>query len=116
LSDLAVLPGPQPPSREWKDNEGKPIIFDGDDLNDSLLSRGPGKRDSFIIFASQVFSSVRVKNFKALLTAKDTWLGPSKPLKVFAAYDLWWDPGEQFDIAFNGAAPTGGNQTSPGRY
>jgi arylsulfatase A-like enzyme len=113
---IAALIGEQPPPRQWKDNEGKPIIFDGVDLSDSLLSRGPGKRDSFIFFASQVFSGVRVKNFKALLTAKDTWLGPSKPLKVFAIYDLWWDPGEQFDIAFNGAAPTGGNQTSPGRY
>jgi arylsulfatase len=37
-------------------------------------------------------------------------------LKAFAVYDLYWDPREQFDIAFNGAMPTGGNQTSPGRY
>ena len=51
--------GEQPPPREWKDNEGKPIIFDGVDLSDSLLSRGPGKRDSFIFFASQVFSGVQ---------------------------------------------------------
>jgi arylsulfatase len=37
-------------------------------------------------------------------------------MKAFSIYDLWWDPGEQYDMAFNGAAPTGGNQTSPGRY
>jgi hypothetical protein len=28
-----------------KDNKGKPIIFDGIDLSDSLLGTGPGKRD-----------------------------------------------------------------------
>jgi hypothetical protein len=48
--------------------------------------------------------------------AKDTWLGADKTLRAPAFYDLFWDPGEQYDIAFNGAAPTGGNQTSPGRY
>ena len=69
-----------------------------------------------IYFAAQSFGALRVKNFKMVLTAKDTWLGPTKPLKAFAIYDLWWDPAEQYDIAFNGAAPTGGNQTSPGRY
>ena len=32
-------------------------------------------------------------------------------------YDLWWDPGEQYDIVFNGAAPTRGDfKSSPGRY
>jgi len=112
---FAALIGLQPPTHEWKDNQGKPIIFDGIDLTDSLLGKGPGKRNSFIFFSSQVFGGIRVKNFKGLLTAKDTWLGPSRPLKVFAIYDLRWDPGEQFDIAFNGAMPTGGNQTSPGR-
>ena len=34
-----------------------------------------------------------------------------------ALYDLWWDPGENYDIVFNGAAPTRGDfKTSPGRY
>jgi arylsulfatase len=38
-------------------------------------------------------------------------------LKIPALYDLWWDPGEQYDIVFNGAAPTAGElKTSPGRY
>jgi arylsulfatase A-like enzyme len=113
---FAALIGQQPPPHDWKDNEGKPIIFDGIDLSDSLLGKGPGKRENFLFFTSQVFAGVRVKNFKGLLTAKDTWLGPSRPLKAFAVYDLYWDPREQFDMAFNGAMPTGGNQTSPGRY
>ena len=58
-----------------------------------------------------------MKNFKTLYTAKDTWLGPELSLKIPALYDLWWDPGEQYDIVFNGAAPTRGElKTSPGRY
>jgi hypothetical protein len=35
------------------------------DLSDSLLGKGPSKRDSFIFFSSQVFGGVRVKNFMA---------------------------------------------------
>lgn len=113
---VATLAGLKAPTHEWKDNNGKPIIFDGIDLSESLLGTGPGKRENFVFFAGQTFGGVRVKNFKALLTAKDTWLGSPKPLKVAALYDLYWDPGEQFDMTFNGAAPTGGNQTSPGRF
>ena len=113
---FAALIGEQPPPYEWKDNDGKPIIFDGIDLSASLLGKGPGKRASFIYFSGQTFGGVRVNNFKALYTAQDTWLGPPRPLKAPAIYDLQWDPREQFDIAFNGAMPTGGNQTSPGRY
>jgi hypothetical protein len=41
--------------------------------------------------------------------------GPDRPLRVPAVYNLLWDPGEQYDMDFNGAAPTGGSQTSPGR-
>ncbi|HEY9520273.1 MAG TPA: hypothetical protein VIQ39_01885 [Methyloceanibacter sp.] len=46
---------------------------------------------------------IRVKNYKALYTAKDTWLGQEQSLKIPALYDLWWDPGENCDIVFNGA-------------
>ena len=113
---IASIAGLPVPAHEWTDNNGKPIIFDGLDLSDTLLSRGPGKRDNFIYFASQSFAGVRVKNFKGLDTAKDTWLGPTQNMKVFAIYDLRWDPGEQYDMTFNGAAPTNGHATSPGRY
>jgi arylsulfatase len=38
-------------------------------------------------------------------------------LKPPAIYDLFQDPGEQYDIIFNGAAPTRGDlKSSPGRY
>jgi arylsulfatase len=113
---LARLIGQPVPTHEWKDNNGKSIIFDGVDLSDSLLQKGPGKRNSMVYFAGQMFGGVRVKNFKFLYTAKDTWLGWDRTLRAPAIYDLRWDPGEQYDMAFNGAAPTHGNQTSPGRY
>jgi arylsulfatase len=113
---FARLAGAEPPPRDWKDNNGRPIIFDGIDLTDSLLGKGPGKRDSMIYFNDQTFGGIRVKNYKMLFTAKDTWLGPELPLKIPAVYNLWWDPGEQYDMTFNGAAPTRGVNTSPGRY
>jgi hypothetical protein len=106
---VARLAGLEVPPREWTDNAGNPIIFDGIDLSDSLLGRGPGARDDFFYFDAQEFGGLRVKNYKMVFTAKDTWLGPQKSLKLPALYNLWWDPAEQYDIVFNGAAPTGGN-------
>jgi len=69
---FAKLAGLEPPPHDWKDNDGNPIIFDGIDLSESLLGTRPGKRDNFIYFNDQSFGGVRVKNFKALYTAKDT--------------------------------------------
>ncbi len=66
-----------------------------------MLGTGPGKREAFIYFNDQSFGGVRVKNFKTFYNAKDTWLGPELNLKIPALYDLWWDPGEQYDIVFN---------------
>jgi len=78
---------------------------------------GPGKRETFIYINDQTFGGVRLKNFKALWTAKDTWLGPDLFMKIPAIYDLRWDPGEQYDMTFNGAAPTRGDlKSSPGRF
>lgn len=84
---LARLIGQPVPTREWKDNKGKSIIFDGIDLSESLLQKGPGKRNSMIYFAGQMFGGVRVKNFKFLYTAKDTWLGWDRTLRAPAIYD-----------------------------
>ena len=77
----------------------------------------PRKRDTFVFYNDQSFGGIRVKNYKALYTAKDTWLGQEQTLKIPALYDLWWDPGENYDIVINAAAPTRGDfKTSPGRY
>jgi hypothetical protein len=109
------LAGLEAPPHDWEDNDGKPIIFDGIDLSDSLLGTGPGKRDYFIYFNDQSFGGIRVKNYKTLYTAKDTWLGQDQNLKIPALYDL--GSGEPYDIVFNGAAPTRGDfKSSPGRY
>lgn len=110
------LAGGTPPAHEWKDHNGNPIISDGIDLSDSLLSKGPGRREMFAYFNGQTFGGMRVKQYKMLFTAKDTWMGPELPLKFPSLYNLQWDPGEQYDMTFNGAAPTRGLTTSPGRY
>ena len=36
-------------------------------------------------------------------TAKDAWLGPEMNLGLPAIYNLQMDPGEQYDMVFNGA-------------
>lgn len=114
---FAHLAGLEPPPHEWQDNAGKPIIFDGIDQTDYLLGQGPGKRDDFIFYNDNSFGGVRYKQYKFLFTAKDTWLGPRISMDAPAIYNLQWDPGEQYDILFNGAAPTRGDfKTSPGRF
>ena len=115
---FATLAGLTPPPHIWQDNKGQPIVFDGLDNSDYLLGRGPSRRDTMFYYYDQSFGGVRVKNYKFLFTAKDGWLGPSLPLtSAPALYNLLWDPAEQYDITFNGAAPTHGDlRTSPGRF
>jgi arylsulfatase A-like enzyme len=115
---FAGLIGVEPPPHIWEDNDGKPIVFDGLDCSKYLLGQGPSARDTFFYYYDQAFGGVRVQNYKFLFTAKDTWLGPSLPLtSAPSMYNLFWDPGEQYDAVFNGAMPTAGEvQTSPGRF
>lgn len=111
------IAGGNPPTRIWKDNNGKGIIFDGLDNSDHILGKGASKRDHFVFINDLSFGGIRVDNFKLLYSAKDTWLGPELNLSFPAVYNLWWDPGEQYDMIFNGAAPTRGDlRTSPGRF
>lgn len=111
------LVGGVPPNHIWKDNNGKDIVFDGIENGDYILGKGHSNRNSFIYINDLAFGGIRVDNFKVLFTAKDTWLGPELNLALPAVYNLWWDPGESYDIIFNGAAPTRGDlKTSPGRF
>jgi arylsulfatase A-like enzyme len=111
------LAGGTPPNRIFKDNNGKDIVFDGVENSDFILGKGPSNRDHFFYVTDLAFGGLRVNNFKLLYTAKDTWLGPNLNLAFPALYNLWWDPGEQYDAVFNGAAPTRGDlKTSPGRF
>jgi arylsulfatase A-like enzyme len=111
------LAGGTPPTRIFKDNNGKDIVFDGVENTEFILGKGPSNRDHFFYVTDLAFGGLRVNNFKLLYTAKDTWLGPNLNLAFPALYNLWWDPGEQYDAVFNGAAPTRGDlKTSPGRF
>lgn len=111
------LAGGTPPPHLFKDNNGKGIVFDGLDCSDYLLGKGPSRRDHFWYINDLAFGGLRVRNFKILYSAKDTWLGPELNLNFPALYDLWQDPGEQYDMIFNGAAPVRGDlKSSPGRY
>ncbi|MEK6259983.1 MAG: sulfatase-like hydrolase/transferase [Planctomycetota bacterium] len=148
FSALADVPEDQRPKRFWKDNAGKPIIFDGIDQSAYLLNpheysgydqytgfdpkqpkilgnKGPegmqplkpALRQSWVYFADNMFGAVRHKQYKFVFTTKDNWLGPSSQLQSPAVFKLDWDPGEQYDILFNGAAPTVGTmKSSPGRF
>jgi len=52
------------------------------------------KAGPFFYINDLSFGGLRVTNFKALFTAKDTWLGPELNLDFPAIYNLYWDPGE----------------------
>ena len=77
----------------------------------------PALRQSFIFYDDNTFGGVRHKQYKFMFTTKDNWLGPSSQLLSPALFKLDWDPAEQYDILFNGAAPTVGTmKSSPGRF
>jgi hypothetical protein len=62
---------------------------------------------------------VRFDQWKFLFTAKDSWLGPElKITGISSLYNLQMDPGEQYDMIFNGAAPIDARvlSNSPGKY
>ena len=115
---FAGMIGAEAPPHVWQDNDGNGIVFDGIDNSAYVLGKGPSAREEFFYYYDQAFAGLRVENYKFMFTAKDTWLGPTMALtSAPAVYNLFWDPGEQFDVLFNGAMPTAGElKTSPGRF
>jgi arylsulfatase A-like enzyme len=128
---LAAMAGiTPPPTGEWKDNNGKPIYFDG--INNSAYIFGKAKhsaRDSWIYIDGEGFSGARVDiggdpnnsdihiAWKYLWTSKDSWLGSLQPLGgIGSIYNLTMDPYEKYDMAFNGAVSMRNTSTSPGKY
>jgi arylsulfatase len=119
-----------PPYGEWKDNNGKPIYFDSIDNSAYILGKAQhSARKSWIYVNGEYLNAVRADvsgdpnepwvniAWKYMWTAKDEWLGPTANLgSVGAIYNLTMDPFEKYDMVFNGAAPTRGMTTSPGRY
>jgi arylsulfatase len=116
----AAMAGLTPPAKgEMKDNEGKPIYFDGIDNSAYVLGKSKeSARQTWIYIEGTDFLAVRYQQWKFMWTAKDTWLGPKMDLGgLCAMYNLQMDPGENYDMIFNGAAMTRGDfKTSPGRY
>ena len=130
-STLAAMAGITPPPHgEWKGNDGKPIYFDSIDNSAYILGKSPhSARRSWIFINGEYLNAIRADiggdpnepcvsiAWKFLWTAKESWLGPSMNLgSIPAVYNLTMDPYEKYDMIFNGAAPTRGTTTSPGRY
>jgi arylsulfatase len=128
---LATLVGlTPPPTGEWKDNDGKPIYFDGIDNSEYVLGKSKhSKRDSWIYIDGEAFGGARFDiggdpnnpdlriAWKYLWTAKDSWLGAKQDLGgIGSLYNLTMDPYERYDMTFNGAMSMRNTTTSPGRY
>ena len=119
-----------PPTGEWKDNNGKPIYFDGIDNSSYVTGKSASSaRNSFFYIDGEAFGGIRVDiggypenpdlkiAWKYLWTAKDTWLGPEQTLGgIGAVYNLTMDPYEKYDMAFNGAVSYRALSSSPGKY
>jgi len=108
-----------PSNGEWKGNDGNPIYFDG--IDNSAYVMGMAKqsaRTEMVFIGGTSFQAVRWNQWKIHFTTKDAWLGPELKLGLPALYNLQMDPGEQYDMIFNGAAPRvlGFISTSQGRY
>lgn len=134
---LAAMAGLTPPPHgEWKDNDGKPIYFDGIDQSRRIMSMGqfadadgdgngnhdPGRvpppRTNWAYMRGLDLQAVRYMQWKWTWSAQDAWLGPKMDLSLPAIYNLDMDPGESYDMTFNGAAPKVADVigTSPGRW
>ena len=119
-----------PPHGEWKDNNGKPIYFDG--IDNTAYVTGKAKhsaRNGWIYTDGEKFLGMRADvggdpenpdlkiAWKMLYTSKDTWLGPELNLgAIGSTYNLTMDPYEKYDMTFNGAVAVRNPTSSPGRY
>ena len=119
-----------PPQGEMKDNNGKPIYFDGIDNSAYITGKTlHSARASWIYVDGETFQGARADigddpetpwlriAWKILFTSKDTWLGPTLNLgAIGSTYNLTMDPFEKYDMTFNGAVATRNPTSSPGRY
>jgi arylsulfatase A-like enzyme len=113
FANLAGVPLPE------NDRDGKPIIFDSDDMTPVLLGTGKSKRDSWFYFTENELTpgAVRAGRFKAVFNIRGDdgqatgglavdsnlgWKGPEKYVAtVPQVFDLWADPQERYDIFMN---------------
>jgi arylsulfatase A-like enzyme len=101
------------------DREGKPIIFDSEDMTPVLLGTGKSKRNTWFYFTENELTpgAVRSGRFKAVFNIRGDdgqatgglavdsnlgWKGPEKYVAtVPQVFDLWGDPQERYDIFMN---------------
>jgi len=116
MATFANLAGATLPTN---DREGKPIIFDSEDMTPVLLGTGKSKRDSWFYFTENELTpgAVRSGRFKAVFNIRGDdgqatgglavdsnlgWKGPEKYVAtVPQVFDLWSDPQERYDIFMN---------------
>jgi len=101
------------------DREGKPIIFDSNDMSPVLFGTGKSERKSWFYFTENELTpgAARVGNYKAVFNLRGDdgaktgglavdsnlgWKGPeSYTATVPQVFDLWQDPQERYDIFMN---------------
>ncbi len=116
MATFATLAGAKLPEN---DREGKPIIFDSNDMSAVLFGTGKSARKSWFYFTENELTpgAARVGNYKAVFNlrgddgaktgglAVDLNLG-WKGAELYVAtvpqvFDLWQDPQERYDIFMN---------------
>jgi len=116
MATFAAMAGAKLPE---KDREGKPIIFDSEDMSPVLFGKGKSKRNSWFYFTEDELSpgAARVGNYKAVFNLRGDngattgglavdanlgWKGAEKYVAtVPQVFDLWQDPQERYDIFMN---------------
>jgi arylsulfatase len=91
-------------------------VAGGNRTNPDITVEAP--RTTWVYMRGLDLQAVRYNEWKWNWSAQDAWLGPTLNMGLPGVYNLKMDPAEQFDMAFNGAAPKEQNQisSSPGRW
>jgi arylsulfatase len=102
-----------------KDREGKPTIFDSDDMSPVLFGTGKSARNTWFYFTENELTpgAARVGNYKAVFNLRGDdgavtgglavdsnlgWKGSERYVAtVPQVFDLWQDPQERYDIFMN---------------
>jgi arylsulfatase len=116
MATFASLVGVKLPD---KDREGKPIIFDSEDMSPVFFGTGKSKRNNWFYFTEDELTpgACRVGNYKAVFNLRGDdgastgglgvdfnlgWKGAEKYVAtVPQVFDLWQDPQERYDIFMN---------------
>ncbi len=116
MATFAALAGVELPK---VDRDGKPMIFDSQDMANVLFNEGTPLRDTWFYFTETELSpgAIRYQKFKAVFNLRGDngamagsdmpgqqlgWRGAERYVAtVPAIYDLWQDPQERYDVFMN---------------